>query len=109
MTEIWPFVCLSCEILDMEIYSVRPVLDGELVPLKEFNYSTNAFMGCVMKENYKTVNFIGVSVSSGFLSLVFAQEFNLFKGCYTLRSIAMRKCFPTKALLTHALNQTCIL
>ena len=37
-------------------------LDGELVPLNEFNYS-NAFMGCVMKENFHRVNFTGVSVS----------------------------------------------
>ena len=36
-------------------------LDGELVPLNEFNYS-NAFMGCVMKENFHRVNFTGVSV-----------------------------------------------
>ena len=36
-------------------------LDGELVPLNEFSYS-NAFMGCVMKENFHRVNFIGVSV-----------------------------------------------
>ena len=37
-------------------------LPGELVPLDEFTYS-NAFMGCVMKENYHKVNFTGVSVS----------------------------------------------
>ena len=37
-------------------------LDGELVPLDEFNYS-NAFMGCVMRDNYYKVNFTGVSVS----------------------------------------------
>ena len=36
-------------------------LDGELVPLNDFNYS-NAFMGCVMKENFHKVNFTGVSV-----------------------------------------------
>ena len=36
-------------------------LYGELVPLDEFNYS-NAFMGCVMKENFYKVNFTGVSV-----------------------------------------------
>ena len=42
-------------------------LDGELVPLNEFNYS-NAFMGCVMKENYKKANFTGVSVSNCFNS-----------------------------------------
>ena len=52
-------------------------LDGELVPLNEFNYS-NAFMGSVMKENYKTVNFTGVLVSSDFktrLSIVFELKF----------------------------------
>ena len=38
-------------------------LPGELVPLNEFNYP-NAFMGCVMKENYHRVNFTGVSVST---------------------------------------------
>ena len=37
-------------------------LEGELVPLNEFTYS-NAFMGCVMKNNYYKVNFTGVSVS----------------------------------------------
>ena len=38
-------------------------LDGSLVPLDEFNY-TNAFMGCVMRDNYYKVDFTGVSVSS---------------------------------------------
>ena len=38
-------------------------LEGELVPLNEFTYS-NAFMGCVMKNNYYKVNFTGVTVSS---------------------------------------------
>ena len=38
-------------------------LPGELVPLNNFTYS-NAFMGCVMKENYYKVNFTGVSVSA---------------------------------------------
>ena len=38
-------------------------LEGELVPLDEFNYS-NAYMGCVMKENYHNVNFTGVSVNN---------------------------------------------
>ena len=37
-------------------------LPGELVPLNEFNYA-NAFMGCVMNNNYYKVNFTGVSVS----------------------------------------------
>ena len=37
-------------------------LEGDLVPLNEFNYS-NAFMGCVMKYNFYKVNFTGVSVS----------------------------------------------
>lgn len=37
-------------------------LSGELVPLNEFNYS-NAFMGCVMKNNFYKINFTGVSVS----------------------------------------------
>ena len=37
-------------------------LEGELVPLNEFNY-TNAFMGCVMRDNYYKVNFTGVTVS----------------------------------------------
>ena len=37
-------------------------LVGQLVPLNEFTYS-NAFMGCVMKNNYYKVNFTGVSVS----------------------------------------------
>ena len=37
-------------------------LGGELVPLNEFTYS-NAFMGCVMKNNYYKINFTGVSVS----------------------------------------------
>ena len=36
-------------------------LPGELVPLNEFNYS-NAFMGCVMNNNYYKVHFLGVSV-----------------------------------------------
>ena len=39
---------------------------GSLVPLNEFNYS-NAYMGCVMKNNFYKVNFTGVSVR---LSLV---------------------------------------
>ena len=39
-------------------------LDGNLVPLDEFNYS-NAFMGCVMSGNYFKTNFTGVSVSKG--------------------------------------------
>ena len=34
---------------------------GSLVPLNEFNYS-NAYMGCVMKNNFYKVNFTGVSV-----------------------------------------------
>ena len=38
-------------------------MSGELVPLNNFTYS-NAFMGCVMKENYHKVNFTGVSVGS---------------------------------------------
>ena len=38
-------------------------LDGSLVPLDEFNY-TNAFMGCVMRDNYYKIDFTGVSVSS---------------------------------------------
>ena len=38
-------------------------LYGKLVPLDEFNYS-NAFMGCVMKENFHKVDFTGVSVCS---------------------------------------------
>ena len=37
-------------------------LQGELVPLNEFEYS-NAFMGCAMRSNYYKVNFTGVSVS----------------------------------------------
>ena len=37
-------------------------MDGDLVPLDEFNY-TNAFMGCVMSNNYYKTNFTGVSVS----------------------------------------------
>ena len=45
-------------------------LEGELVPLNEFTYS-NAFMGCVMKNNYNKVNFTGVSVSfRGFIMSV---------------------------------------
>ncbi|CAI8046144.1 Gamma-aminobutyric acid type B receptor subunit 2 [Geodia barretti] len=35
-------------------------LDGSLVPLDEFNY-TNAFMGCMMRDNYYKVDFTGVS------------------------------------------------
>ena len=38
-------------------------LEGDLVPLNEFTYS-NAFMGCVIKNNYYKVNFTGVTVSS---------------------------------------------
>ena len=41
-------------------------LQGELEPLDEFTYS-NAYMGCVIKENYYRVNFTGVSVSIVFL------------------------------------------
>ena len=36
-------------------------LHGNLVPLDEFNYS-NALMGCVIKENYKRINFTGLTV-----------------------------------------------
>ena len=38
-------------------------MSGGLVPLNNFTYS-NAFMGCVMKENYHKVNFTGVSVGA---------------------------------------------
>ena len=37
-------------------------LPGKMVPLNEFNYS-NAFMGCIMKNNFYRINFTGVSVS----------------------------------------------
>ena len=37
-------------------------LEGDLVPLNEFNYS-NEFMGCVINYNFQNVDFIGVSVS----------------------------------------------
>ena len=37
-------------------------LDGDLVPLDEFNHS-NAFMGCVMSDNYHKINFTGMTVS----------------------------------------------
>lgn len=37
-------------------------LDGGLVPLNEFIYS-NGFMGCVMKEVYDKIDFVGVTVS----------------------------------------------
>ena len=45
-------------------------LQGELEPLDEFTYS-NAFMGCVIKENYYRVNFTGVSVSIVWMLSVF--------------------------------------
>ena len=37
-------------------------LEGDLVPLNEFNY-LNAFMGCVLKYTLQQTNFLGVSVS----------------------------------------------
>ena len=37
-------------------------LTGALVPLNQFNYS-NAYMGCIIKENFHQVNFTGVSVN----------------------------------------------
>ena len=43
-------------------------LEGELVLLNEFNYS-NAFMGCVMKNNYYKVNFSGASISFTMLTV----------------------------------------
>ena len=49
-------------------------LQGELVPLDEFTYS-NAFMGCVMKENYYRVNFTGVSVGIRVISMCKCQSF----------------------------------
>lgn len=45
-----------------ETYKSCSNLPGNLVPLNEFNYS-NAFMGCVIRNNFENVNFTGVSVS----------------------------------------------
>ena len=37
-------------------------IDGELVPLDQFNYS-NGLMGCILKYNLHQTNFLGISVS----------------------------------------------
>ena len=50
-------------------------LDGELVPLNEFNY-TNAFMGCVMRDNYYKINFTGVSVSTFVILNLLARSYS---------------------------------
>ena len=50
-------------------------LDGKLVPLNEFNY-TNAFMGCVMRDNYYKINFTGVSVSTFVILNLLARSYS---------------------------------
>lgn len=37
-------------------------LSGELVPLEHFNY-TNLKLGCVLKQSFSEVNFLGITVS----------------------------------------------
>ena len=71
-------------------------LDGSLVPLDEFNY-TNAFMGCMMRNNYYKVDFTGVSVSSvssplstGHFKYVVTHD--NFKGRNTLYIIGKNMC-----------------
>ena len=62
-------------------------LEGELVPLNEFTYS-NAFMGCIMKNNYYKVNFTGVSVRHALM--FFCGHFN-----YTCRvQLGMEEMVP---------------
>ena len=36
---------------------------GDLVPLEHFNY-TNMKLGCIMRQSFSEVNFLGVTVSS---------------------------------------------
>ena len=38
---------------------------GDLVPLEQFNY-TNMKLGCILKQSFSEINFLGITVSSTF-------------------------------------------
>ena len=42
---------------------------GDLVPLEQFNY-TNTKLGCIFKQSFSEVNFLGITVSIMFMYLI---------------------------------------
>ena len=52
----------DCMVEELAQYTDCEGMDGDLVPLNEFNYS-NAFMGCVIRYNLQQTDFVGMSVN----------------------------------------------
>ena len=54
-------------------------LPGDLVPLEEFDY-TNEKVGCILKQGFAEVNFLGITVSCCVVPCILNKEY-IFKVC----------------------------